>query len=200
MFDQQSDKFSPDQHQENFRVSNRAMILAVIAFLISGVGVVFSFLPKNNPATAHGAMPTPDIAVMSLSPTVKPIIAITTPKPKTRQTPEPEPTPDYPYRHQPTPEFPNDGALFSLYYSAYQMVFRWHSNTASEAVKYRVRIERRLPLGLGWKYWDVDVDSNQDWCAMQFANTGMYRWRMTPVFADGSMGLSTQWRTFQFTQ
>jgi hypothetical protein len=65
------------------------------------------------------------------------------------------------------------------------MVFRWRSNTASEAVKYRVRIERALAFRLGWKYWDVDVDANQNWYAMQFADLGTYRWHITPVFPDG---------------
>lgn len=195
------------------RISNKALLLAGIAALIAIGSATLSYRSgsaSTGTSTAPTATPLP-----SPTPTPQITIARATPKPRPTEEPEeeleptptprpyrlrPEPTPDYPYRHLPTPEFPTGGSIFSLSYSSYQMVFRWHTNTASEAVKYRVRIERKLPLGLGWKYWIVDIDASQYWYAMQFRDTGTYRWCMTPIFSNGSLGLTTGWQAFQFVQ
>jgi hypothetical protein len=199
------------------RISNKAMLLAGIAAIVSIGSAMLSYWPGSSPTgTAATTSPSPTATVSpSSTPTPQIIVVKATPRPTKEPEPEeeseqeptpkpyrqrPEPTPDYPYRHLPTPEFPVSGSVFSLSYSSYQMTFRWHTNTASEAVKYRVRIERKLPLGLGWKYWLVDVDANQYWYAMQFRDTGSYRWCMTPMFSNGSLGLSTGWQTFQFVQ
>lgn len=198
------------------RISNKALLIAGIAALLSVGAAIFSYWPGSSSTGMATAIATP-IITTSPFPTSTPQIIVVRATPKPRQTPEPEeeskpeptpksyrpgpgPTPDYPYRHLPTPEFPTNGSAFSLSSSSYQMVFRWHTNTASEAVKYRVRIERKLPLGLGWKYWIVDINANQYWYAMQFKDTGSYRWCMTPMFSNGSLGVSTEWQTFQFVQ
>lgn len=207
------------------QIPNWALWVMAIAAAISLGTVAISFLPRNDSTGAQGA-PTTDVA--SASPSVTPRITPTpwsspSPKPTQLSRPTPELTPrpqrprpepasdyahqttykspdDYPYRHRPTPEFPNEGATFSLYHSSNQMLFRWSLAPSSEVARYRVRIERKLALGLAWKYWIVDVDANQNWYARRFADTGTYRWNITPMFPDGSLGMPTEWRTFRFTQ
>lgn len=202
-------------NQERSRISNKAMLLAAIAALVSAISLLLSFLPGSGSMQAQDTTPTPTpvVAVTSPTATPKPQIVIATPKPKpTQETesepepeptpkpirPRPEPTPDYPYRHMARLEYPPDGAVFAQY--PRWLTLRWRTTTASEAVKYRVRVEHMLPLHLGWKYWEVDVDPSQNWYAMEFPGTRTGRWRVTPIFTDGQLGLPTPYRTFRFTR
>src|SRR5262245_10542069 len=61
MFCQQCGKLLPDQSRaceycghESPRISNKALLLAAIAALISGVGLVVSFLPRSYPSKPGG--------------------------------------------------------------------------------------------------------------------------------------------------
>lgn len=202
-------------NQERPRISNKAMLLAAIAALVSAISLLLSFLPGSGSTQAQDTTPTPTpvVAVASPTATPKPQIVIATPKPKpTQETesepepdptprpqrPRPEPTPDYSYKPAPSfLEYPPDGAQFAQY--PRRLTLRWKP-MAMSAVKYRVRIEHMLPLHLGWEYWDVDVDAAQHWYVMEFPGTRTGRWKVTPIFADGQLGIPTEYRTFRFTR
>jgi predicted nucleic acid-binding Zn ribbon protein len=86
MFCQQCGKLLPERsracehcgyNHESPRISNNALLLAAIAALISGVGVVVSFLPRSYPSKAEGG-PKPVIASEAEAP---------------QATPAPKPTP-----------------------------------------------------------------------------------------------------------
>jgi len=86
MFCQQCGKLLPEQsracehcghNHESHRISNKALLLAAIAALISGVCLVVSFLPRSYPSKAEGS-PTPARASEAEAP---------------QSPPEPTPTP-----------------------------------------------------------------------------------------------------------
>lgn len=179
------------------RISNKILLIMGIAALISVGSALLSFFPRDRPIQAQ-AEPSPTI--ITPSPRASP-----TPKPtqKPQQTPKFKPTPDYPYRHTPTLIYPDDGALFSYVYSSGKIVFRWESNAASEADRYKIELEYGNPSHLPpWLFREFETPWN--YYTVQF--TGMKttevkgRWRVKPIFADGREGMPTNWRTFHFTR
>jgi zinc-ribbon domain len=187
------------------RISNKAILLAGIAAVVSVGSALLSFLPRSGPATIQEpivmAGPSP-----GESPTPR-----SSPMPKTRQTPEPtlkpkprqEPTPDYPYRHAPTLIYPDDGAFFSYIYSSGKIKFQWKEIAGSKADQYKLEVECGNPAHYPpwllreyetpWNYRTVNFAGAP---SMEIAG----RWRVTPVLADGHSGVSTEWRTFRFTK
>jgi len=111
-------KFLPDKlqacehcghNQEKSRISNKAILLAAIAAIVSVGSVLLSFLPRDNPINAQES-----IAEASPSPTITPTprsspASSPTQKPKqisepeSESEPEPTPRPQRP-RPEPTPE------------------------------------------------------------------------------------------------
>jgi hypothetical protein len=191
------------------RISNKAILLAGIAAVISVGSALLSFLPRSDPATIQEPIVMADPSP-SESPTPR---SSPTPKPaqKPRQTVEPtlkpktrpEPTPDYPYRHTPTLTYPDDGGLFSYVYSSGRIVFRWRETAESKADKYKVEVEYGNPSHQPpWPLREYETPWN--YCTIGFfdARTTEFngRWRVTPILSDGRSGVPTEWRTFRFTR
>lgn len=198
------------------RISNKALIAIGITALVSVGSATLSYWPGSSPTgPAATSTPTPVISA-SPSPTPTPQIVVVrvTPKPRPTEEPEleeeleptptprpyrprPESTPDYPYRHTPTLVAPANGAMFAYY--PRRLELRWTRNAASEAVGYRVRLEYRLPFGIGWKYWERDV-FNTWYVEEMFPSTSTGRWTVTPILPNGQLGIPTESRTFKFTR
>lgn len=200
------------------RISNKAMLLAAIAAVASGISVLLSFLPGSEPTKARDTAPTPEMAVASPSPSATPKVwaspplrSLPTPKPTLEPTPRPqrarpEPTPDYPYRHTPSLADPPDGAVFSHW--PRKLVLQWRSISGSEADRYKVTVEywssdlSSLPGDQpGWGRRPLrEIETPWNYCTIYFIGAQPGRWRVTPIFADGREGVPSEWRTFRFTR
>jgi hypothetical protein len=224
MFCQQCGASAPDQSKfckqcgHRFkpepRISNKALLIAAIAAIVSIGTALLGFFPKSEPTTAQGP-----IAIASQSPSVSVTPKISpSPKPtrKPRQTPEPtpdttprpqrqrpEPTPDYPFRHTPILLSPNDGVLFSYRYALGRLLLRWRRTPTSEADRYKVEIEHgNLSHQPPWLLREFETP--WDYCTVEFTDMRTVdfagRWRVIPILTGGRSGIPTEWRTFRFTQ
>jgi eukaryotic-like serine/threonine-protein kinase len=210
VFCQQCGAQAPDQskfckqcgHRLRFHISNKALLLAGVAAIVSVGTSLPLFFSGNEPIRAQET-PTPLVAIASPSPSprVSPSPKMT-PKPTAEPTlkPEPqrpEPTPDYPYRHTPRLESPADGAVFTHFPRNFAL--HWIRNAASEAVRYRVTIQYSDPARSFWSTWR-EIETSGEWHADNFVGAQPGRWRVTPILRNGSLGIPTAWREFRFTQ
>jgi hypothetical protein len=189
-------------------ISNKAMLLAAIAALISLGSLILTFLPSEKPPHTEivSASPSPSLTTSPTPrPTRKPKPEPTAspklePTPKTTQRPGPtsQPTPDYPYRNIPMLDYPADGAVFSAY--PRRLILHWIRDPISDAVRYKVTITHGSVLQAGWFLWKEVETPGQQYVEEAFPCACPGRWRVTAIFADGRLGMPTEWRTFRFTQ
>lgn len=180
------------------RISNKAMLMAIIAAAISSLSLLIPFPKTETDTSQPPSTPTPIIAARSPTPTP---LSRQSPKPITPLTPTPRPTKstlDYLHRHTPTLIEPSDGAVISYRFSVDRLRLRWAAIAGSEADQYKVGIiygdpARYREFETPWTYYTVEFERG---LSPPFSG----RWRVTPILADGKFGIPTEWRRFYFVR
>lgn len=187
------------------QISNKVMLVAAIAAVISIGSALLSLLPGDAPIEAQGEPSPTIIATVSPTPRSSPTAR---PAQKPKPTPEPRPqTMERPQRPRPTLTWepkptplpvvrlmaPNDGSVFV--HIPRRLTLVW--SQAQDATLYGIAIEYND--GHDWKLLHGTYTYMLN-LTMTFSTPLSARWRVTPIFGSGRTGEPSEWRTFQFTR